>query len=135
MDALYQNGGIQPLIFDAAQMNPLRVNFLPFVYLFDYPKLSEAFLNLIGNTTMFIPLGIVCPSVFKKLDSHKKVIAAGVGFSLFIEIFQFSFYDRVTDIDDPILNSIGFVIGYVVYLLVERLKTIVCEKYFVNIPR
>lgn len=116
------NGAIQPLVFDEAQMLPPRVNFIPFLYLFDYPKLSEALLNLIGNTAMFIPLGIVWPSVFKNLNTPKKVIAAGVGFSLCIEIFQLPFYDRVTDIDDLILNSIGFLVGYGIYVLVKYLK-------------
>jgi glycopeptide antibiotics resistance protein len=92
------------------------------VHLFDYPIFKEALLNLIGNTTMFIPIGIIWPIVFKKLDKTVKVIAAGVGFSLCIEILQLPFYDRVTDIDDLILNSAGFLIGYGVYLAVKWIR-------------
>jgi glycopeptide antibiotics resistance protein len=84
--------------------------------------MKEALLNLIGNTTMFIPLGIVWPSVFKKLDTHSKVIAAGVGVTLTIEILQLPFFGRATDIDDLILNSLGFLMGYGIYLLVRKLK-------------
>lgn len=113
------NGEIQPLVFNAANAIPPRMNFIPFIYLFDYPTAGEALLNLIGNTAMFIPLGIVWPAVFKGLDTHKKVIFAGVGISLCIEILQLPFYDRVSDIDDLILNSLGFLIGYGVYLLVK----------------
>ncbi len=61
---------------------------IPLVYLFDYPVFKEALLNLIGNTTMFIPIGIIWPVVFKKLDAPWKVLAAGMGFSLCIEILQ-----------------------------------------------
>jgi glycopeptide antibiotics resistance protein len=68
---------------------------------------------------MFVPLGIVWPSVFRQLDSHSKVIAAGVGYSLLIEILQLPFFDRVSDIDDLLLNSLGFLIGYGIYLLVK----------------
>lgn len=118
------DGKIQPLLLDFARIFPPRLNFLPFVYLFDYPQLREALLNLIGNTAMFIPLGIVWPSVFKKLDTPWKVIAAGVGFSLCIEILQLPFYDRVTDIDDLILNSAGYLIGYGIYLLAKKLGKI-----------
>ena len=50
------------------------------------------------------------------------MLPAGVGFSLFIEILQLPFYDRVTDIDDLILNSLGFLIGYGIFLLVKKLK-------------
>ena len=116
-------GKIQPLIFDASQMFPPRINLLPMVNLLDYEIFREMLINVIGNSTMFIPLGIVWPSVFSKLDTHKKVIAAGVGFSLCIEIFQLPFFDRVTDIDDLILNSLGFLIGYGIYLLVKAAKS------------
>ena len=46
-------GKIQPLLFDGTKIFPLWVNFKPFVYLFDYPTMREALLNLIGNTAMF----------------------------------------------------------------------------------
>ena len=71
---------------------------------------------------MFIPLGIVWPSVYKELDAHWKVISAGIGVSLCIEILQLPFYDRVSDIDDLLLNSLGFIIGYLLYLLAKSLK-------------
>ncbi len=116
------DGKIQPLILDVANIFPFRINVTPFVNLFDYPELSSALLNLIGNTTMFIPIGIIWPIVYKELNTHKKVIAAGIGFSLFIEILQLPFYDRVTDIDDLILNSLGFLTGYALYVLVKKLK-------------
>jgi glycopeptide antibiotics resistance protein len=83
--------------------------------------MKEALLNLIGNMALFIPLGIVWPAVFKKLDSHKKVISAGFGMSLAIELLQLLFYDRATDIDDLILNTLGFLIGYGIYLLAKKL--------------
>ena len=111
------DGRIQPLIFDATKVFPPRVNFLPIVYLLDYEIRREALINVIGNTAMFIPIGILWPAVFRKLDSHRKVIAAGVGFSLLIEILQLPFFDRVTDIDDLLLNSLGFLTGYALYLL------------------
>ena len=115
-------GRIQPLLFDAAAVFPPRINLIPFVNLLNYEIYKEMLINVIGNTTMFIPLGIVWPCVFKKLDTHAKVIAAGVGFSLCIEILQLPFFDRVTDIDDLILNSVGFAVGYGIYLLVKAVK-------------
>lgn len=118
------DGQIQPLLLDPEAIFLPRINLIPFAYLFDYPVFREALRNLIGNTAMFIPLGIVWPSVFRKLDSHGKVIAAGVGYSLLIEIAQLPFFDRVSDIDDLILNSLGFVLGYGIYLLVKSMKRI-----------
>ena len=107
------------MIFDSANILPLKVNLIPFIYLFDYPTMREALLNLIGNTAMFIPLGIVWPSVFKKLDNAAKAILAGFGFSLAIEIVQLPFYGRTSDIDDLILNTVGYLIGYGIYRLVK----------------
>ena len=116
------DGQVQPLLFDTSKIFPPRINLLPVVYLFDYPVFREALINFIGNTAMFIPLGIIWPAVFKKLDTHGKVIAAGVGYSLLIEISQLPFFDRVSDIDDLILNSLGFLTGYGIYLLIKAIK-------------
>ena len=71
---------------------------------------------------MFIPLGIVWPAVFKELDTPLKTLAAGAGFSLLIEILQLPFYERVSDIDDLLLNTLGFAVGYGVYRLVVRIN-------------
>lgn len=117
-----ENGKIQPLLFDADKILPFWLNFKPFIYLFDYPTMGEAWLNLIGNTAMFIPLGIVWPAVFEKLNTHSKVVAAGFGVSLVIEILQLPFFDRATDVDDLILNTLGYLIGYGIYLLFRITK-------------
>ena len=114
------DGQIQPLVFDDDQMFPPRINLIPLVYLLDYEALWEAKLNVIGNITMFMPIGIVWPVVFRKLGTHGKVLAAGAGFSLVIEILQLPFFDRVSDVDDLILNSLGFALGYGIYLLVKK---------------
>lgn len=115
------DGKIQPLIFDAASAFPPRINWIPLVNLLDYVVFGEILVNLIGNTAMFIPIGIIWPICFKKLNTHGKVIAAGIGFSLCIEILQLPFYDRVTDVDDLILNTAGFLMGYGIYLLVRKI--------------
>lgn len=114
------NGQVQPLLFDAANIFPPRINLLPLVYLFDYEIRREALINVIGNTAMFIPIGIIWPCVFPQLDNAQKTITAGIGFSLFIEILQLPFFDRVSDIDDLLLNSVGFLIGYGIFLLVRK---------------
>ena len=115
------DGVILPLVFDATNVFPFRVNLVPLVNLFDYDIFSEALINFIGNTAMFIPLGIVWPIVFKELDTPLKNLAAGAGFSLLIEILQLPFFDRVSDIDDLLLNTLGFAMGYGVYRLFLRI--------------
>ncbi len=111
------DGKIQPLIFDTARIFPVRVNLVPIKYLFNYEIRREALINFIGNTAMFIPLGIVWPSVFRQLNTPAKAIGAGIAASLTIEILQLPFFDRVSDIDDLILNSLGFILGYGIWRL------------------
>ena len=116
------DGKIQPLVLYLDKWFPFRINHRAFVYMFGYETRREALLNFIGNITMFIPVGIVWPIVYKDLNKPWKVIAAGIGFSLLIEIIQLPFYDRVTDIDDLILNSAGYLIGYGIVLLVRACR-------------
>ena len=116
------NDKIQPLIFESAKAFPFRINWIPLVHLLDYPAMRDILINVIGNSLMFVPVGIVYPIVYKKLDTHTKVIVAGIGFSLAIEILQLPFYDRVSDIDDLLLNSFGYILGYFLYLEVKWMK-------------
>ena len=116
------DGKVQPLLFDPAQIIPFNVNLVPLVNLIDYETSRETIINVIGNSFLFLPLGIVFPIVYKKLDTHLKVIVTGIGASLTIEILQLLFLERVTDVDDLILNSLGYLLGYGIYLLVKRVK-------------
>ncbi len=118
------DGKVQPLLFDKDKIIPMWVNFVPFVYLFDYPEMRDAVLNLVGNVAMFVPLGIVWPSVFRKLNTPAKAISAGIGVTLCIEILQLPFFDRASDIDDLILNSAGYIIGYGIYAAFRKLSAL-----------
>lgn len=122
------DGQIAPLILDTAAMFPPRLNLKPFIYLLDYPTKREILLNLIGNTAMFVPLGIVWPSVFRSLNTPASAIFAGFCTSLCIEVLQLPFYDRVSDIDDLILNTAGYLCGYAVYLTARAVKRILFRK-------
>lgn len=118
------NGRVQPLLFDSGRVLPFRINPVPLIKLFDYEIFSEAVLNFVGNTAMFIPVGFIWPFVFRELDSPAKAMAAGVLFSLCIELLQLPFFDRVTDIDDLILNSLGYAAGCGVYFIIYKNRTI-----------
>ena len=116
------NGKIQPLIFDPAALLRPRLNLVPFVLLFDYDVKKELLINVIGNTALFIPSGVILPILYPKLNSFWKVLAAGALLSLCIEILQLPFPARATDVDDLILNVAGVVIGYGIYALFHRRK-------------
>ncbi|MCR5575935.1 MAG: VanZ family protein [Oscillospiraceae bacterium] len=113
------NGRVQPLLFDAAAAFPFRVNLIPFVNLFDYDNMRSLLWNVVGNTAMLIPSGIILPIVYRKLDSFWKVAAAGAMLSLCIELLQLPFSARASDIDDLILNTVGVMLGYGIYRLAK----------------
>ena len=61
------------------------------------------------------------PIVYKRLDYFGKVIAAGAFISLCVELIQLPFADRVSDVDDLILNTLGVAIGYGIYKLIRAI--------------
>lgn len=118
-------GHIQPLIFDAEELIPLKLNLVPIVHLFDiYDGWA---MNLFGNIAMFIPLGFVLPLCFNKLDRLWKAVFVGFSCSLFIELIQLLFFERTTDIDDLITNTTGALIGAGIYFsgkyIFKKMKT------------
>ena len=115
------NGHIQPLVFDAAKMFPLRINVRSLVLLFDYDNIRDIVWNVAGNSTMFIPTGIILPVLYKRLNTFWKVVAAGALISLCIEILQLPFASRASDVDDLILNTLGVAVGYGIYVAIKRI--------------
>ena len=113
-------GRIASLILDVDKIFPLWINLIPIVHLFDV--YDGWLINIIGNVTMFIPVGLAWPFCFKKLDTLGKTVLVGAGFPLFIELTQLPFYDRCSDVDDLILNSTGILIGALIYFGVKLLK-------------
>ena len=116
------NGQIQPLILNLSRIQPIRINLIPFVQLLDYAVKREAAINVIGNIGLFIPTGILLPSLYKRLGGFGEALLAGAGLSLAIEMIQLLFPGSVTDIDDLILNTAGAAIGYGIYKLVRSFQ-------------
>lgn len=113
------DGQIGTMKFDSSKITPLWLNLVPVVHLFE--KYDGWQRNLFGNIAMFIPVGIVWPACFKKLDTIGKTILAGLGLTACIEITQLLFYERGSDIDDIILNTAGAVIGALIFFGCRRL--------------
>ena len=93
------------------------ISFIPFYFLVD--RYDGWKMNIIGNITMFIPVGIVWPICFSRLDTVRKTIFAGTGFTLLIEMTQLFCLGRHTDVDDLILNTIGVIIGACIVFLIR----------------
>ena len=113
------DGQVQPLLFDATTAWPFWINLTPFVNLLDYESKREMLLNVIGNSTMFIPTGIMTPLIYKNLRTFPKTLLTGFLLSFVIEIIQLPFAVRCSDVDDLILNTFGCLVGYGIYALVK----------------
>lgn len=101
-----------------------NVNLTPF-YMFRIYKASYGLgdimyiiINFIGNMAVFIPMGLFPALLFREAKWYRSALI-GCGFSGFIEISQY-FLMRQTDIDDVILNTLGALWGYWLYLLLKR---------------
>lgn len=68
--------------------------------------------NLLGNIIPFVPFGFLLPVVSEKINSFIKILFAGFGFLLFVEVFQFFTKLGSFDVDDIFLNMLGIFIGY-----------------------
>ncbi len=79
-------------------------------------------INVLGNLIAFVPLGIFIPLIF---PSRKVFSVVMIGFctSLLIEIIQLTVI-RATDVDDIMLNTLGTLLGYLIYRFVFKKKHI-----------
>lgn len=68
-------------------------------------------INMLGNLVLFFPVGFLLPLVSERFKKLKPALAVGAFISLMIEIIQY-FIGRSADVDDVILNILGFFCGY-----------------------
>lgn len=75
------------------------------------------------NITLFIPFGFLSPIVFSELQ-HKRIygVLIGVIFSVVIEFLQ-TFTGRFVQLDDMLMNTLGTIIGYEIWIIISRIKS------------
>jgi glycopeptide antibiotics resistance protein len=97
-----------------------HVNLQPML-MFKQFKLSSE--QVIGNSIMLLPLGIYIPLLFRRLSGFLSVFFICLLVSVCIELMQLITSYRSTDIDDVILNTVGAIAGYCIYLLFRSMIT------------
>ncbi|PKR77290.1 hypothetical protein CEY16_11170 [Halalkalibacillus sediminis] len=74
-----------------------------------------------GNIALFIPFGILIPSIVKFLRYFLLTLIAGFLFSLSIEFTQLYFtVNRSATVDDLFFNTLGTAIGYVIFAMFRK---------------
>lgn len=98
-------------------------NFTLFKTIRMYIKYSyklNSFENLIGNIVVFVPYGFLFPYVLKKGSNFFVMLFNAFLFVAGIEIFQLFSAFGAFDVDDILLNCVGAVMGYLLYLILRR---------------
>lgn len=103
------------ILYIGLEIHPETFNFIPFstITIDTFPYIT--------NIILFIPLGFLCPILWENKRSIRQVALVGFLFSLTIEISQI-FSMRVTDVDDLLMNTIGAVIGGLIFRGIEKLS-------------
>ena len=97
------------------EIRPDRIHLIPFSDGFD---LFSDSLNLL----LFLPFGFLVPLLWKQMNRFIYTTAAGFSFSLLIELSQL-LNNRYTDINDLIINTLGTMLGFLLYRLWHRHTT------------
>ena len=81
------------------------------------PFQSDGLFTYCMNVIMLMPLGFLLPYIWRNFRNPIKVALTGLVFSVFIEFAQLP-TNRLIDIDDLLMNTLGAVLGYVVWKLI-----------------
>lgn len=82
--------------------------------------------QIIWNIILFIPMWFFIPIILKTKNNIKNIVLIALLSSFFIEALQYfiwviiGFNYRVSDIDDIILNVLGFVLGFFFFKLFKK---------------
>lgn len=87
-----------------------------------------AFLNLGGNVIGFLPLGFILPVISYRFRNGWLTGLIGFSLSLFVECAQLVFKVGCFDVDDLMLNTLGAVLGYAMFLICNRIRRWMYEK-------
>lgn len=96
-------------------------NLVPFREIFRYPIGSTNFYRqVIGNIVLFIPFGFFA-SYYTKVSKFSSISLITLLVSLTIEVVQ-KFIGRSFDVDDIILNLLGGIIGFLIYVALDAVN-------------
>ncbi|MCC8022185.1 MAG: VanZ family protein [Clostridiales bacterium] len=95
-------------------------NFVPLAHLIHAMRYGSAGLYLLDqmvlNVLIFIPLGFLCPVVFpRRMRSPFSILLLSLSVTVLTELVQ-NFNNRYADIDDVIMNTLGGLCGYALFI-------------------
>lgn len=132
---------IFPIAYDLSILHRARpvVNLIPFrstIEIFKHSSLGTALIQTAGNVLLFMPLGFLLPVISDRFKRFTNCLICILCVSACTELIQLlinlitGVQNRVTDIDDVILNTAGGLIGYVIYLFFNRIFQEKCKSQY-----
>lgn len=106
------------IISDRAIFEPV-LNFIPFS--------SGVEISSILNIIFFMPFGFLLPILWKEFRKFLPTVLAGFVFSLIIEVGQL-FTIRATDVDDLIMNTLGTILGFIIFKILSKIFKSILSK-------
>ena len=85
----------------------------------------------IFGLAVFVPLGFFPALLFRNANWRRSALV-GLGTSVLVEVGQY-FLMRSTDIDDVILNTLGALCGFWLYLLLNRFAPHLTQRFQVEV--
>lgn len=99
------------IVFSLAGLPDIRyirfrpnINLRPFRYFFSDRSSAP-------NVLLFVPLGMLLPTLWRRFSSGWRTVGFGLGMSLAIEVLQL-FTLRATDVNDLMTNTLGTLLGW-----------------------
>lgn len=82
--------------------------------------IRAVFLNLAGNIIGFVPFGALLPIFARSTRKAWKVTLLSFEISALVEVSQLIFRVGCFDVDDMILNTLGGLLGYLLFRVLGR---------------
>ena len=79
-------------------------------------------LNVIGNIAVFVPFGIFVPTLFLRCKNIFLTVLLALQMSLTVELIQLVAQVGSFDVDDILLNTIGGLLGYLIWFIFQIIK-------------
>ena len=96
-------------------------NLVPLREMFRYPVGSENFnRQVVGNILLFMPFGFFA-TYYTKIKKISSISFMSILVSLTIEVVQ-KYIGRSFDVDDIILNVVGGILGFLVYIGLDAIR-------------
>lgn len=100
-----------------------RYNLVPFITITSYfpIRTMSSWINIVGNIAVFMPFGVLLPLAFRiRFLKSLGFFLAGL---CLLEVTQLLSRRGSLDVDDIILNSVGFTLGYGLFCFIMKWKS------------